>query len=268
MDKGCLFCGSHGPFTLEHVIPESLGNDDVILVDDVCSTCNNYFSKIENFVLQKTSLGFWRAFLGIRTKGNKLASVDLSQPKKEKGSFPSQHPAHDQSVGFTAHEDGFTSVDIDSACIIRQIHLGKKNEFRFFMTPKVLLYLGRFLCKIGVELICKADAEMARGDQIRKARTFARFGSSKNLWPIFHYSEGDLQDLRRHRMEEGGILEEVDCYSYDLLEYDNRYILFRFCVGTDNWIVCLNDPFPTPDIMQAFPGRSLQCIWYPQEELG
>jgi hypothetical protein len=115
----CLFCLSEGPFTVEHVIPESLGNDDLVLEGQVCSGCNNHFSKLEEFVLQKTPIAFWKTHLGIRSKRGKLSSIDLSQPKREKGVYPSIHPTHDNSIGFTAHEDGSTSVDIDDLSIIR-----------------------------------------------------------------------------------------------------------------------------------------------------
>jgi len=61
----CLFCHSDGPFTRpEHIIPEALGNDDLIQRDEVCDKCNQYFgSKLESFVLGKTPLAFWRTFL-------------------------------------------------------------------------------------------------------------------------------------------------------------------------------------------------------------
>lgn len=36
----CLFCSSHGRCsTVEHVIPESLGNDDLMLAGHVCDGC-------------------------------------------------------------------------------------------------------------------------------------------------------------------------------------------------------------------------------------
>ncbi len=41
MARSCLFCGSNGPFLrLEHIIPESLGNDDLVLQGEVCDVCN------------------------------------------------------------------------------------------------------------------------------------------------------------------------------------------------------------------------------------
>lgn len=264
----CLFCESEGPFTVEHVIPESLGNDDLILVDQVCMGCNSHFSKIEEFVLQKTPLAFWRAFLGIKTKKGKLPAVNLSQPNRAKGRLPSTHLAHDNKVGFTAHVDGSTSIEIDDPKIIREILDDKRTDIRFVMTPKLLFTLGRFLCKIGVELLCVSDQNVARSERFEGARQFARYGNPGSLWPIFFFTKGKLSDFSNLRVDTNGLIEEVDCYRYGLIEIGQRYTLAHLRVGTDNWAVCLNDPSPTAEIQAAFPEQDLQCIWYSPEEIG
>lgn len=264
----CLFCQSDKPFTAEHVIPESLGNDDLVLTDQICTDCNNHFSKIEALVLQKTPLAFWRAHLGIKTKRRKLPSVNLSHPNREKGVLPSRHPAHDNKVGFTAHEDGSTSVEIDDPRIINEILDDERDDFRFVMTPKLLFVFGRFLCKVGVELLCISDRDVARGERLERARRFARYGDHDSLWPIFHFTKGKPGEFRQIRVDTHGPTEEVDCYGYSLLEVAQRYILAHLRVGTDNWVVCLNDPFPTPEIRSAFPEHELQCIWYSPEQVG
>lgn len=197
MQKTCLFCGGANPNSLEHIIPESLGNDDLILKDDVCAHCNNYFSKIERYVLQKTEIAYWRTILGIRTKKGKLPSVNLSQPSKPKGTLPDLHWKRDSGIGFTFHDDGSCSIEINDATVIRKIVAGDRTQFNFVMTPKVLHELGRFLCKIGVELLCSVDPTGARADAFKSARNYARYGSTSDLWPIFHYSSGGIRDLRR-----------------------------------------------------------------------
>jgi hypothetical protein len=264
----CLFCQSDKPFTVEHVIPASLGNDDLVLVDQVCGACNNHFSKLEDFVLQKTPLAFWRAQLGIKTKRGRLPSVDLSQPNREKGIFPSKHPVHDDNIGFTSHEDGSTSVEIDDSRIINEIIAGQRTEFRFVMTRKVLFVFGRFLCKVGVELLCIDNQYTARSARFERARRFARYGDLDSLWPIFHFTKGQPGDFRHVRVDKDGPFEEIDCYAYSLFEFAEQYTLAHLRVGSDNWVVCLNDPFPTTEIKKAFPDRELQCIWYSPAEVG
>ncbi|MBI9050126.1 MAG: hypothetical protein JEZ00_11945 [Anaerolineaceae bacterium] len=266
MEK-CLFCQSMGPFnTIEHIIPESLGNDDLLLRGQVCDSCQAYFGKeVEQFVLNKTPIAFWRTFLGIKTKKGKNPSVNLNQPKIQKGVFPTTHPKHD-NVGYTYHEDGSVSIDIDDLKIVNDIKFGAKSKFSFGMTPKVLHMLGRFLCKVGLELLCLNDSNQAKSDEFQASRQYARFGEFKGLWPIFHFTNGSLRELRRINTDEEGLLEEVDCYSYSLLFLKQDYVLFLFTMGTDNWVISLNDPYPKPAIRDVFPNNQLNLIWYSNEE--
>lgn len=268
MSLQCVFCNSDGPFTIEHIIPESLGNDDLLLKEQVCGKCNDYFSrKIEAVVLSKSPIAFWRVFLEIRTKKKLLPSVELSQPQQESGILPSVHRSHDDGISFTAHEDGPIRLTVADQGMYEEIMRGERNTLQFVFTPKLLMAMGRFLCKIGIELVCLNDAVRARSSGLEKARKFARFGESQNLWPIFYFAKGSIDDLRRVRSDEKGLVEDVDCYSYALLEVGVSYLLLRFSMGTDNWVVCLNDPYPTPEINRAFPGEKLKLIWYSPEEI-
>lgn len=259
----CLFCNNEGPFTRpEHIVPEALGNDDLVLENEVCDGCNQYFgSKVESFVLNKTPLGFWRTFLGIRTKKGKLPHVDLSQPRRRKGRLPAIHPLHD-NLGFTCHSDRSISMDINDDQFIRETLEKKRNRFTFVFSPLVLSMMGRFFCKVGVELICSKDREFARSDVFSQARGFSRFGDFKGLWPIFHVQSGSPNDLRERRTDSQGIIEEVFCYEYRVLEVSAICRVLSLTVGTDTWIVCLNDPYPHPMIRSAFPDQELQLIWY------
>jgi hypothetical protein len=265
----CLFCSSTGPFsTTEHIIPESLGNDDLLLKDGVCDSCQSYFGKeVEQFVLGKTPLAFWRTFLGIKTKKGKNPSVNLSQPKTDKGVLRSVHSIHD-NMEFTYHDDGSISFDANSPELREKIRRGEKNKFMLVFTPKILHMLGRFFCKIGLELISLDNPDFARSEIFKKARRYARFGEFDGLWPIFHFSKGEPSDLHRYRKDKLGWREDVNCYSYSLFVCNEQYWLFLFSMGTDNWIVSLNDPFPPPIIQEAFPNDKLSLIWYTPQELG
>jgi hypothetical protein len=264
----CLFCTASGPFsTIEHIIPESLGNDDLLLKGQVCDKCQAYFGKeVEKYVLEKTPIGTWRTLLGIRTKRGRLPSVDLSVPEPSRGVLPEYSSHHDNLMGFTSPEDGSTSVEIGDAEAIRKILCGDKKELRFVLSPKHLVQLGRFLGKIAIELYCLADPIRARQPRYDALRQYARSGLTKDIWPLFHSTVGTLQGLRQTESDAGGVLERVLYYEYALAEGPGGFELFVFRIGTDQWTICTNDPFPTPLIRDAFPDRELTLIWYSREE--
>jgi hypothetical protein len=266
--NACLFCSRKGPFTRpEHIIPEALGNDDLLLWNEVCDDCNCYFgTKIENFVLEKTPLAFWRTYLGIRKKKNKLPHVDLSQPRRQKERLPAIHHLHDNLV-FTCHDDYSVSMDIEDDHIAQKIWSGKQGKSTFVFTPQVLFIMGRFFLKVGLELMCSTDPFLSRSDDFSRARHFARYGDFENLWPIFHFQSGNIENLKEQREDSQGIVEEVFCYSYRFFEVADKYTLFTLTVGIDTWIVCLNNPYPTPAICSAFPNEKLNLIWYSPDEI-
>jgi len=160
----CLFCKTGTDFnTVEHIIPESMGNDDLILKGEVCDKCQSFFSHIENYVLSKTPIGFWRTFLGIKTKSRKLPSVDFTKKEFSRGIFPDSHEKNNK-IGFKAHEDFSTELLIPDS-IDNYINEKGEGRLNYVITPKVIFELGRFLGKIGIELICSQDADYARSSE-------------------------------------------------------------------------------------------------------
>jgi hypothetical protein len=268
--KPCLFCNSYGPYkTIEHIIPESLGNDDLILSDDVCDSCQNYFGKeVENFVLSKTPFAFWRTYLGIRKKRGDLPSVDLSLPKKRKGRLPNVHPESDD-IGLRAHANGSTEIVPGNEVLREDMLSGKKRgRLNLVLTPLMLQMIGRFLCKIGIELICLSDSNLARSAKFEQARNYARSPKPKELWPIFHFEKGNPKQFISPILHtKNGCIETVDCYSYKIIDFYHIYALLHFSIGTDNWVVSLNNPYPTVLIKNAFPDENLKLIWYSPQEL-
>lgn len=262
--NSCLFCSKDGPFTTqEHVVPESLGNDDLVLEGEVCDACQRYFgSKVEKFVLDQTPFAFWRAYLGIRTKKGHLPQVNLSQPSREKGVLQSTHLRHDNGLGFTSHEDGSVSVDIDNDEIIREILRGDRNKFTFVLTPRILHLLGRFLLKVGLEFLATKDSRAARTACYDDARKHARYGSGERLWPLFWFTRGDIQALRVLEKDDTGWLEHVTLYEYGLHEVE-EYTIFHFSIGTDHFLISLTDQYPDRRIVKIFPNDKIKLIWYP-----
>jgi hypothetical protein len=263
MTKYCLFCKSQGPFTTaEHIIPQSLGNNEEILRGEVCDNCQNYFGKeIENFVLSKTPIGFWRVYLGVKTKKGNFPSIDLSMPARNTGLLPNTSSYNDNNVGFTSHEDASISVEINDDKILQNLLSGSKTQFKFVLSPNHLVQLGRFLGKMAIELLAQKDPSFARSEIFSKLIKYTRFGIEKEIWPIFYSQIGELSEVRK-RFTEKGKVETSASYQHKIMEFEN-YWLFNFLIGTDLWVICLNDPCPPPVIRQAFTNEvNLNLIWY------
>jgi hypothetical protein len=259
----CLFCNAGESFTTkEHIIPESLGNDDMILEKEICDKCQNYLSKIENYVLNKTPIGFWRTFFTIRTKKNKLPSIDFSKKGEDKGVFPDYSNHHD-NVQFQSHPDYSTEL-ILSKPIHQYLKTGKKGQINYVITPKVIHEIGRFLGKVGIEIICYGDRKKARSDEFNAIRKYVREGTLKELWPIFHATEGNIKSLFGYVKNDTQVEERITCYSYRLLQIGS-YIVFNLKIGTDSWFICLNQQFPHPDISE-FMGNNVSAIWYSNKQ--
>jgi HNH endonuclease len=85
----CLYCLKDKSSTttfdsVEHVVPESLGNKNYILPQGfVCDKCQNYFSHIENKVLNSVPFSWERSISSTLTKKNKYPRLERSGIKLE-----------------------------------------------------------------------------------------------------------------------------------------------------------------------------------------
>ena len=262
--RTCLFCKKTGILqTREHIVPESLGNDTDILEGVICSSCQNYFGReIEKAALEQTPIAFWRSYLGIRTKKKHLPSVNLDPPAR--GAIPAFHPASDIGIGFSAHEDGSTSIDVDNSVFIQRLLLQDKDEYRMVLSPWHLSIMGRFLGKMGLEYVALADLDCAFGVQFDDIRSFIRYGSMKHLWPIYWGQQGKLEDLKEPIIWDGSEgSQEIVCYRYALGKMIRSEMIFAFSIGIDLMVICLTKRFPIPDIENCIAGIKLSCVFYP-----
>lgn len=264
----CIFCSEKGPYkTVEHIIPESLGNDDTLLANCVCDKCQDYFGReIENFVLNKTPFAFWRVWYGIKSKKRNLPSINFSLPKKNKGKIPFISKHHDQDVSFTAHQDGSISVDLEDSKMIKNINDGTKNKFIFNLSPKHLILMGRFLGKMAIELLAHKDREISLNTELDNLRKYVRNGITKSIWPILNGQLLDRLDLWENI--ENKDYESRTIYSYSIIEIHNLFI-FIFDIGWDRWGIILNNQFPHPSIIEKLKDdkcKNIKFIYYEDSE--
>ncbi|MBO9154675.1 HNH endonuclease [Chitinophaga sp. GCM10012297] len=256
----CLFCNSKKDFnTVEHIIPESLGNKELVLKGEVCDKCQKHLSKIERYVLSNTPMGFWRTILGIKTKKGKFASVDFNKSTEDRGILPDAHKHHD-NISFIARDYDLTELIVHNSSQ-DQFEGGMPTQVKYVITPKVVFEIGRFLGKIGLELLCLENSQNARKSEFDQIRRYIRSGLARDIWPIFYQANGDISDLVKYKYQAGCVTEEVFCYDYSIFESDG-YVVFNFTVGIDNWAICLNEMFPDPRIIQKLEERGVKVLWY------
>jgi len=79
----CIFCNiTFTKSSIEHIVPESLGNIYYTLQENVvCSKCNNEFSEFESKALRKSQLAFIRIKNGVRTKKGKPSTLEIGNIK-------------------------------------------------------------------------------------------------------------------------------------------------------------------------------------------
>ena len=264
----CIFCFEKGPYnTVEHIIPESLGNDDILLHEGICDKCQGYFGReIEKFLLDKTPFAFWRVWYGIKSKEGNLPSKDFSLPKKNKGRIPFISKYHDQKVGFTAHKDGSMSVDLKDSEMIKNIKDGTKKNFTFNLSPKHLILIGRFLGKMAIELLAHKDRVISLDTEFDSLRKYVRYGITKSIWPILNGQLIDRLDLCKNT--ENKNYESRTIYSYSIIEIYNHFI-FIFYIGWDRWGIILNNQFPHPSIIEKLKDdqcQNIKFIFYQDSE--
>ena len=170
----CIFCDSTGPFnSVEHIVPESLGNDILILGPGwVCDTCNNRHSAFENRVLERSIIGFERCALGVITKRGRPARA------KTHGITWFAEPAEQESV--LSAEADWPKIPI---LLDRD---GTSGITAFPMHDESCFDIARLLLKMGVEFAAvymRAQPRTFNCDLVEAREHVVRLDDSP--WPYF-----------------------------------------------------------------------------------
>lgn len=186
VNEVCIFCSGDcsSSVSVEHIVPESLGNKDHYLPRGiVCDKCNNYFArKIEGPLLSGEYFRYARAQMLVRNK---------------RGLVP-PHVATIPKIGANAQirSDG-DSIEFDlgkaeaTSAFIRSLANGELGEFRMFIPiPEVIekRLMSRFLGKVAIEglaarLMASNDWRSIVGcESLDLLRNHTRFGTQPSDW--------------------------------------------------------------------------------------
>jgi hypothetical protein len=190
----CIFCkrDSRDSVSVEHILPESLGNKEHTLPRTVvCDRCNNYFStSIERPVLESGQFVIARFNSVIPSKKDRMPTLRAILLPGLDGQF------HTTDVSPLA--EGGLVMDPDTDEAVEAVASGKVSRMIFPASgsPPAQQVFARFLAKVAVEsmadrLIANAPqmlADFIDDDQVDRLRNFARYGKTGFEWPYHERS--------------------------------------------------------------------------------
>jgi hypothetical protein len=209
----CLFCkgSTETSFSIEHIVPESLGNVDFVLpAGVVCDKCNNYFArKLEGSIL---ACG---AFLEHRFAGclpNKSGRV----PTVQWTAFPSGIELA------MARESG-------GATRLGPIHGEEASPYRHIVEARRPLtivrpaamwpartLMSRFIGKVALEALAHRVLKVPGGleeivtkTELDELRRFVRFNVCPGEWPIHERQLYDMEEDDGHGVAGSRIIHEL-----------------------------------------------------------
>lgn len=203
----CLFCkrDSAGSKSVEHIVPESLGNTTFILpLGYVCDKCNNYFAReVEKPFLELPEIRLLRFQEAIPNKKNKMPEVDGLL----NGTYPIKLKRR-----LNHHNEVINNAEVSTETIDTILKASPKMTiivpaFTNDMLPPNNLITSRFLAKMALEALAdklkdidNSLEELVNDSQFDMLRNHARLGTNKS-WPcsirriynynkIWEYSDG------------------------------------------------------------------------------
>ena len=215
--KRCIFCKQDSSMsrTVEHIIPEALGNKEHILpAGVVCDSCNEYFAlKIEKPLLE---LDYFRHARFRKMVPNKEDRIPTIQAVYLPGNM---------LVEIMRNEEGTSIYPFKEANSSQFVRSMLTHDTGSLIIPEPALpdeqIVSRFLGKVAIEVLAfrllgvpGGLEEIVDKPELDKLRHYVRFGDPRMQWP-FH---------RRRLYHEDKVFYEEGYGQYDVLhEFDLLY---------------------------------------------
>jgi hypothetical protein len=193
--KRCIFCkkDSSGSKAVEHILPESLGNEEHTLPPGVvCDPCNNYFaSAIEQPVLESGHFVTARFNALIPNKRRRMPALSgILLPVSMPGKRVEFHQADVsrncegelEIYAETGAEEAIASGRVNRVVIPASGAKPGRQVFSRFLTKVALESLAHRLLEYDADLL----RECVENEHLDMLRNYARFGKTGLDWP---YSE-------------------------------------------------------------------------------
>lgn len=221
----CIFCkkDSSNSKSVEHIIPESLGNKrNMLPMGVVCDSCNNYFgSKIEKIVLEMPYYTSLRSRLLIENKKGKNTRM---QGFTENG----------ESIEIGYSIDGNNTFEV--VCKDDKTYKSFINSKELYVPlipepPRNNVYLSKFLGLIALEALAQRvssiknwQEDFVENNSLDELRNFVRYGKGYAMWP-YHIRRIDGENQVKFCKESNKFLEKLNEYDFlipDVSSFDNE----------------------------------------------
>ena len=239
----CLFCQqeSSASKSVEHIIPESLGNKDRVLTKGmVCDSCNQYFAiKIEKKLLEQPYFRFARNRLGIENKKGVIPIVEINT-----------FSPYLQKVQLMNDRQGQFSIVVPDGRHPRDLFPGPSGRFIIPVLTEPEWdnpIISKFLAKVAVEaLLLKVAEDRSLRDavltkpELEPIKQYARFGKTTNYWPYHQrklYSETARFRNRTLETDDYEILHE-----WKFVYTDEHHLYFILCLLGIEYAINLAEP--------------------------
>lgn len=215
----CIFCknDSSNSKSVEHIIPESLGNKNQVLSKGVvCDSCNNYFgNKIEKAVLEMPYFKSLRGRIMIENKKGKTPRIPGFTKNKE-------------NIEISFSQESSNTLEVTYRDKKALDTLSKHNEIYIPLIPeppKNDLLVSKFVGKIALEALAKRvssaedwQEEFVENSGLNMLRDFVRYGKGYTIWP-YHIRRIYDEHQIKYDKKTNKILEKLN--EYDFLIPDN-----------------------------------------------
>lgn len=213
----CIFCDNENEATsIEHIVPESLGNEKyVIEKGKVCDVCNGKFSKFEGTALSQSILIMERARFGVKTKRGKNVKGKLNDLEIE-----GNKNFEKQLITLTElNKDNFEDFDLTTKT--KSIHVASFDKSEV-ATSKLLL-------KIALESLFTSQRKIFTKYNFVELKDFLQNRNAKD-WPftITDYEENRFISIPRFTEKH---LLKKNHIELKYFEKSHTELLFKFKYG-------------------------------------
>ena len=210
----CIFCKSDtsSSKSVEHIIPESLGNKKNTLPKGVvCDTCNNYFgNKIEKHVLEMPYFKSLRGRVMIENKKGKIPRVSGFTKNKE-------------FIEIDFLKYGKNTIEVIYKDDQQLMSIISSNELYVPLIPEPPLndvHVSKFIGLIALEAFAHRVSSIedwqnyfVYNSSLDELRNFVRYGQGYSIWP-YHIRRIDGENQIKYCKESNKYLEKLNEYDF------------------------------------------------------